>query len=203
MTIAGGHGRSTDWGDSVPVAPSVLIADAYGNPVAGVTVTWTTYASNETVRNPTATTGADGVASTGRWAFGVPTGVKTLTAAAPGVGGSPIDFVATAVDRSQAIKAGGYDQTTTAGTMVLDLPAIQVTVMNGTSSSGPLAGAQVTFVVDSGGGSITGGVATTDNYGMARIGSWTLGPQPGANKLSAHLAWPGAAVIKFTATGTP
>ena len=52
-------------------------------------------------------------------------------------------------------------------------------------SGQPLAGVRVTFSVGSGGGTVTGGNATTDASGIATVGSWTLGPALGTNTLLA------------------
>ena len=50
----------------------------------------------------------------------------------------------------------------------------------------PVQGVSVTFAVASGGGSITGpSPATTDVNGIAAPASWTLGPAPGKNTLTA------------------
>lgn len=53
----------------VPVDPTVRITDAFGNPNAGLVVTWTTYLTDGTVSAPTSTTGANGQASTA-WTLG-------------------------------------------------------------------------------------------------------------------------------------
>lgn len=59
------------------------------------------------------------------------------------------------------------------------------------------------FTVGSGGGSITGGEATTDPNGVARVGSWTLG-SAGTNTLIATVAGEGITgnPVTFTATAT-
>jgi glucose/arabinose dehydrogenase len=53
-------------------------------------------------------------------------------------------------------------------------------------------------VVD-GGGSITGATVRTNSQGNARLGSWTLGPVPGIQRLSASTPGLPEAVIKVTA----
>jgi hypothetical protein len=67
------------------------------------------------------------------------------------------------------------------GTQVTELPSVLVS----DASGNPLAGAPVTFTVTGGGGTITGGSATTNSSGLATVGSWTLGTGAGANTLSA------------------
>ncbi len=52
----------------------------------------------------------------------------------------------------------------------------------------PAAGLEVHFTVESGGGTLTGAVATTNILGRARLGSWTLGPSAALQQLRASAA---------------
>lgn len=65
-----------------------------------------------------------------------------------------------------------------------------------------LSGIAVTFQVASGGGSITGGDASTDANGGAAVGSWTLGPNAGPNTLQASGVGLAGSPLTFDATGT-
>jgi hypothetical protein len=67
------------------------------------------------------------------------------------------------------------------GTDVTELPSVLVSDQSGA----PMVGASVTFTVTSGGGSVTGGNATTNPSGIATVGSWTLGATAGQNTLVA------------------
>ncbi len=60
-------------------------------------------------------------------------------------------------------------------------PAVRVTNAGGN----PVPSATVTFAVTGGGGSVTGGTATTNANGIAQVGKWTLGTSPGVSTLSA------------------
>jgi hypothetical protein len=82
------------------------------------------------------------------------------------------------------------------GAQVTQLPSVLVSDARGN----PLAGVPVTFTVTSGGGTVTGGSATSDASGFATVGSWTLGTGAGANTLSA--ATGSLPVINFTACAT-
>src|SRR3954469_14222013 len=68
------------------------------------------------------------------------------------------------------------------GSQVAELPSVIVRDKGGQ----PLSGARVTFSVETGGGTVTGGSTTTDASGIATVGSWTLGPSSGSNTLSAR-----------------
>ena len=86
--------------------------------------------------------------------------------------------------------------TAPSGAQVTELPSVLVADASGR----PLAGAPVTFTVTSGGGTVTGGSATSDASGIATVGSWTLGAGSGANTLSATTgSLPG---VTFTACAT-
>lgn len=78
-----------------------------------------------------------------------------------------------------------------------ELPSVIVNDLKGL----PMAGVPVTFAVTAGGGSITGGTATTNSAGIATVGSWTLGPGEGANALTATSGT--LPVLTFTACATP
>jgi hypothetical protein len=78
-----------------------------------------------------------------------------------------------------------------------DLPSVIVNDLKGL----PMAGVPVTFAVTVGGGSITGGAATTNSAGIATVGSWTLGAGEGANTLTATSGT--FAPVTFTGCATP
>src|SRR5215208_4459196 len=81
------------------------------------------------------------------------------------------------------------------GAAVAVPPSVIVKDQNGA----PLAGINVTFVVTSGGGAVTGANATTSSTGIATVGSWTLGTGAGANTLTASAG--GLPAVIFTANG--
>jgi len=80
------------------------------------------------------------------------------------------------------------------GGQVAELPSVIVR----DASGNPIAGVAVTFAVTAGGGSVTGGHATSNSAGIATVGSWTLGPSQGANTLVAST---GSLSVTFVATG--
>ncbi len=74
-------------------------------------------------------------------------------------------------------------------------PAVRLTKVGG----GPIVGATVTFAAASGGGSVTGATAVTNDSGIAQVGSWVLGTSPGTNTVTASTA--GSSPATFTAFG--
>ena len=91
-------------------------------------------------------------------------------------------------------KVAGDAQTGLATYPVNIPPAVKVS----DASGHPVAGVQVVFNVTSGGGSITGGVATTGSDGIAAVGSWTV--PLGSNTLSATVPR-SSGPVSFSATG--
>jgi len=87
---------------------------------------------------------------------------------APSAASASVTPIATATQI--AINAGN-GQSATAGTNVSIAPSVIVKDAYGNAVSG----VSVTFAIGSGGGSLTGGSATTNSAGIATVGSWTLG----------------------------
>ena len=85
----------------------------------------------------------------------------------------------------------------TAGAAVPVRPAVLVT----DTENRPISGVEVTFTVESGGGTVTDGTAVTDAKGIATAGGWTLGKTPAVNTLLARgKNAPGSHVV-FRTTG--
>ena len=94
VTIHAGDMQVALAGTAVAIPPSVLLTDAFSNPVSGVPVTFAATSGGSTV-DPTTpvTTKPDGVAAVTSWTLGAASGSNTLTATAPGV--SSLTFTAT------------------------------------------------------------------------------------------------------------
>jgi len=98
-----------------------------------------------------------------------------------------------------AVSISAISSTTIAGApggQVAELPSVVVRNQAGQ----PVAGARVTFAVETGGGAVTGGNATTDASGIATVGSWTLGTTAGTNTLTATTG--NLPPVTFTADGS-
>lgn len=95
------------------------------------------------------------------------------------------------------VVSAGNGQTGLVGFALNVAPAVLVR----DAANAPVANAQVTFAVASGGGGVTGEDATTNANGIATVGSWTV--QIGTNTLTATVAGSGITgnPVTFTATG--
>jgi Clostripain family len=65
--------------------------------------------------------------------------------------------------------------------------AVAPSVVVKNAAGQPLSGVTVSFTATQGGGSVTGGTATTNAQGIATVGSWVVGPTPGFQSLVASI----------------
>jgi hypothetical protein len=129
----------------------------------------------------------------------------TYTATIPVLSGvasnSPQNLtVSFTVTSSQTVVAFvGNNQTGLVGFALNVRPGVRLT---GAGNS-PVPNVSVTFVVASGGGSVTTATVNTNASGVAQVGSWVLGGSPGPNTLTATVAGAGIVgnPVSFTATG--
>jgi adhesin/invasin len=167
-------------GALVTPIPSIRVADANGNPVAGVNVTFAP-STGSTVVGGTKTTNLSGVAAPDGWQLGATAGTYTLSVSVGTL--SPVIFTATA--RSGAAAAvtivAGNNQTAIVGRTLTVDPSVRIADAFGN----PIVGQEVVFEVTAGGGSAVVRRPLTDANGVATVGAWTLGESPGTNTLRA------------------
>ena len=185
-------------GDPLGVNPQILVVDEDDQtvPIAvGVTVS---IASGD----GEITSGADG-AGTGVVNFSgvVLRGMGTFTLAftSPGlIGATSAPFSTLPLVPARALVMAGDRQAAMVSSTLRDRP--KVLVVN--RAFYPIAGAVVSFGVQSGGGSIVGSGVTTDAKGFATAGDWTLGSTAGPNTVRATISGaPNAVPGNFTAVG--
>ena len=80
-------------GDELTDPLVVRVSDRFGNPVSGAVVTWAVMAGDGELSAGESESGADGTAAVS-WELGDQVGVQRVTAAMPGVTGSPVTFTA-------------------------------------------------------------------------------------------------------------
>ena len=179
VTINDGDAQTASAGSAVATAPSVLVADAFGNPVASVSVTFAVTGGAGTVGGPVQGTDANGIARVGSWTLGTTAGANTLDATVVTVGSVRFTATGTAGAATKLQINDGDGQAAVAGSEV----AVPPSVIALDEFDNGVAGVAVTFEVASGGGSITGASQTTGADGVATVGSWTLGTSAGTNTL--------------------
>lgn len=80
LTVHAGDQQEALPGADVAVRPAVRVTDAQGRGFAGATVTFVVDTGGGVVEGPVATTGADGVATVGKWTLGPVEGANRLSA---------------------------------------------------------------------------------------------------------------------------
>ncbi len=175
--------QSATAGTNVSAAPTVRVADANNNPVAGVNVTFAVASGGGSIvpGDGAASTNASGIATLTSWTLGATPGANSVTATAAGLAGSPITFNATG-DPLPATQLAVLTQPAGAvsGVAFTTQPVIEVRDANGnrvTSST-----VAVTATRTDGNGVIAGtttvnavaGVATFTNLQLNGSGSNTL-----------------------------
>jgi hypothetical protein len=95
MALSAGDNQTASLGAAVKVAPSVIVKDAKGRPVPGVSVAFAVASGGGSVTGSPARTDATGIATVGSWKLGTTVGANTLTATSAGLTGSPVTFTAT------------------------------------------------------------------------------------------------------------
>ena len=188
ITVESGNNQQGNVGTTLPVALGV-VATNNGNPVSGLSVTFTS-SGGGSFGTPTVTTSKAGLAST---TFTLPStgGVVTVTASATGYASAIFTETANA---SQVLTAtAGNNQSGTAGTT---LPvALTVTATNNGS---PVSGVSVTFS-SAGGGSFGTPTVTTNSSGVAST-TYTLPSTAGTITITANAT--GYTPATFTETAT-
>ena len=184
-----GDGQGTLAGQALAQALVVQVNAVGGGTMSGDSVTFAVASGGGSLGTPSVVTNGGGQAQT-TWTLGGTVGSQTVTATVRGA--IPATFTATAQPASgpaNVVVLSGNNQPGLVGYGVNWRPAVVVTDVN----NAPVANATVTFAVATGGGSVTGGTATTNAAGVAQVGKWTLGGSAGVNTLTATVA--GAGVL--------
>jgi galactose oxidase len=181
MKGAGGDGQTAAIGTVLPVPLVILVTDAEGRPVPGVSVEWEARGGGS-VSATSVKTNSKGHATVER-TLGGTVGEHTTVATADGLAGSPVTFKATA----RAAGSEAMAITVQAPTSVLDeevfAPTEQPAVKILDPDGDPIAAREVTVTVSSGNGEVRGtatavtngsGVATFTDLGIDGTGSHKL-----------------------------
>ena len=94
VAINDGDGQVGTAGEPLPVSPSVMVSDQFGNPVSGIDVVFEVLSGGGSSTGNTPVTDSDGIAQVGSWTLGSDPGDQELIATAPGLDGSPVVFTA-------------------------------------------------------------------------------------------------------------
>ena len=181
----------------VPIAPSVRAQDAFGNPVAGVVVTFSAINGGGVIDAAQQTTDANGIATAGPWKLGTVAGRLFAVATASGVSQAAFSSVALPGPAVDLQKVFGDNQQGVTGIALSVAPAVRVV----DAFSNPIGNVAVTFSPGANSGTVTPSIAQTDaNTGIAFATSWILGTGATQSLAAASSSVP-AKSVTFTATG--
>lgn len=181
IEMVSGNEQSATAGNAVDDSLIVRTEDAEGNPVAGVTITWS-LTGGGTLSEASTVTAADGTTGV-RWTLGPTAGAQSASATAAGLSGSPVTFTATATVGSagRLVITQQPSTTTSSGAVLARQPRVQVQDVNGNNVSvsgraitaeliGPAATLQGNTTV-----STSNGVATFTNLAIVGpAGTYTI-----------------------------
>jgi hypothetical protein len=196
VSAKAGQGQTAVVGTAVETPPSVLVSDAFGNPVPGTPVAFVQSGTGAVAGSP-ANADANGIATVGSWTLGTSAGVESDTLTAAVAGADPVIFVASATvaGAAELVVVAGSGQSAVVATPVTTAPAVRVD----DQFNNPVEGAIVTFT-PSGSGTVTGGPVSSGADGVATVGGWTLGTVARVNSDTLRVSSTGAPEILIVAS---
>jgi hypothetical protein len=178
--------------ENTRVAPAVSVRDASDRPIAGIPVQFNVTSGGGVITPASLVTDANGIARATSWRLGSTIGQNTVVVSSPNLASLTFNATATApappappapvATAFQAITPSTLAGST--GAAVSQPPAVIVKDQNGT----PFSGASISFTVIAGGGTVSPATQVTGADGIARVTSWTLGPNVGVNQVKASIA---------------
>ena len=177
ITLASGGSQTGQVGVAL-VQPVIVVVKAGGSPLPGVRVSFAVATGGGSISPTSVNTDATGNARA-NWILGGTLGEQTATATVGSL--TPLTVPATASVGPPAIltPVAGITQFGVVGRPVNAKPKVQLSDGFGN----PIPGLAILFEVTAGGGTITGANQVTNAAGQAELGSWTLGPQAGLNRV--------------------
>ena len=199
MAAVAGQDQTGHVGSPLDDRLVVEVTDGFGNPVAGVPISWLAVGGGS-VSEALVETDEDGRSRVDR-TLGPTVGQQTTVASAEGLAGSPVTFQHTALagDASRLVIVSGNEQTAEVGSVLPGELVVQLIDADGNG----VPQTAVSWVVATGGGAATPEVSTTDGDGRTSA-RWTLGGALGQQRLDAVVSGVGIASFRATATaGAP
>jgi hypothetical protein len=191
LELVSGDNQTAAVGSALPDSLVVRVTDSLGNPAAGVQVAWSA-AGGGSISPATAVTDADGRAAAER-VLGNAAGTQTAQASSTGL--TPVSFTHTAdaANPTALLLISGDGQIGAVGAALAEPLVVRLEDDNGNG----VGGKAITWVVATGGGTVTPSTATTNPNGFAST-HWTLGANAGSNLLNAVFS--GLPSVPFSAT---
>jgi len=181
MASTGGVGQSDTVLSTLPTPLAVLVHDQNNTPVQGVNVTWTAPTGGKvngstSVVTPTDASGAASVTLI----LGPTAGTQSVTAAASGVAGSPVNFSETATPGHPFSLAFSSQSATTGPPSA----SLTYSVVAKDQHGNGVSGVSITWAATAGGGGVSPPTSTTNGTGIAST-QHQLGPADGHDTVTA------------------
>lgn len=193
--ITSGNQQTGTAGAALPAAFVATVRDAHTNPVSGVTVEFVVTAGGGSMSSPSATTNAQGSASS-TLTLGAAIGTNTVEARVQGL--NPATFAANGLSGTadRMVLVSGNSQSGTAGSPLAAPFVVRVQDNNGN----PIASFSLQFVIMGGGGQLS--VTNTNTGADGRASTLlTLGATVGVNTVEARGTGVSGSPIVFSASG--
>ena len=181
---------------AVATPPAVRVEDSFGNPVPGVTVTFTAAAGGGVIAGAQQTSNTAGVASAVSWTLGTISGQQFARATIPNATQAAFSATALAGAPVDLVKAGGDSQQGVNGAPISAPPGVRVIDEFGNA----VGDVPITFTPGANSGTVTAGIVSTDPAnGTAFVGNWILGNGAQQTLVATSTLLPGKSVT-FTAS---
>lgn len=181
MSATGGAGQSDTVLSTLPTPLSVKVQDQSNTPVQGINVTWTAPTGGKVNGSTSVVTATDasGAASV-TLILGPTAGTQSVTAAASGVTGSPLNFSETAT-AGHAFSLAFSSQSSTSGP---PNGTLTYSVVAKDQHGNGVSGVSITWAAAFGGGGVTPSTNTTGGNGIAST-QHQLGASDGQDTVTA------------------
>jgi outer membrane autotransporter protein len=195
IRLVGGSGQSGAIGTRADLPIVVEVIDAQGNPVEGRRVDWEVFSGSALLDLPSTDTDANGRAQQG-FRYGPGAGPIVIRASLSSSSLATVEATATSFVPNLLLVSGNNQSAPVSTTLPLDF-VVQIAAP--ASKAKALDGVVIQWTVVEGNGTLTTATSLTDATGRA-ANRLTLGPNAGANRVTASIA--GGGSVAFDATGT-
>ena len=198
LAVASGDEQRVRRGRALGDSIVVRATDAEGQPVEGAVIVFVPAEGSGTVAPDSVASDSAGLAAT-LWTLGERLGEQRLTASAATAGSPTAEVSATALTPEETVAslavASGNEQRGRHGRALGDSIVVRATDSGGEA----VEGAVIVFAPADGDGTVAPDSVTSNSAGMAAT-AWTLGEEPGEQRLAASVATAGGRTVDVSAT---
>lgn len=191
LTLVSGGGQTAAVATALPQPIVVQVVDANGSGVGGTAVQWSVASGAGALSSTSVQSDSRGRAQVS-WTLGAAAGGQSLVASVAGIPAVTVMASAQPGPAAALVRVSGDAQNGLAGQPLAQPLVVRVT----DAHTNPIAGVPVTFTA--GAGAVAAATVVTGATGLAQT-TWTLGPNDGAQNVSATVASLPAASVQFTA----